>query len=112
GVLNVDCTASLGLSGAELAAYPEPNVNPLVVNDNLLLDRQYRKVPAGLQIFNAPGGSLINTTGGFSYVTIKNTQGDWSQIAENEWVRTADLSSDVLISRFAGVELPEDGLPY
>lgn len=111
-VLNVDCSASLGLSDAELAAYPEPDVNPLVVNDNLLFDRQYRKVPAGLQIFNAPGGSLINTTGGFSYVTIKNTQGDWSQIDEGEWVRTADLSSDVLISRFAGVELPQDGLPY
>ena len=111
-VLRVDCPAQPGVTAEVLAAYPQPDVRPLVVDDALLYDRVYRKVPGGLQVFNAPGGSLVTTTGGFSYVTIKSTQGEWSQISEGEWVRTADLSSDVLISRFAGVELPEEGLPY
>ncbi len=112
-VLGVNCpTGKPGLTAEALAAYPQPDVRPLVVDEGLLYDRLYRKVPGGLQVFNAPGGSLVTTTGGFSYVTVKNTQGEWSQIDENQWVRTNDLSSDVLISRFAGVQLPEDGLPY
>ncbi|MBZ0291916.1 MAG: L,D-transpeptidase [Anaerolineae bacterium] len=112
-VLSVDCATDLGLSPAELAAYPEPNITPLVIDDSLLYDRVYRRVGGGLQVYDSPGGSLATTTGqGFSFVTVKSVQGDWSQIDENQWVRTADLSEDVLISRFAGVELPEEGLPY
>jgi hypothetical protein len=66
-----------------------------------------------LQVFDAPGGSLVTTTGaGFSFVTVESTQGEWSQIDSNEWVRTADLNDNVLISRYAGVRLPEEGLPY
>lgn len=112
-LLHVDCPATLGLSQAELAAYPVPDVRPLVIDDSLLYDRIYRRVGGGLQVYNAPGGSLATTTGqGFSFVTVKSTQGEWSQIDGNQWVRSADLSDDVLISRFAGVRLPEEGLPY
>jgi hypothetical protein len=111
-VLGVDCARPLGVSSDVLAAYPAPNVIPLRIDDSVLYDRIYRKVPQGLELFDAPGGSLVSTTGGFSYVTIKETQGGWSRIDANRWVRTADLDENVLISRFAGVRLPEDGLPY
>jgi hypothetical protein len=112
-VLNVDCTATLGVPASVLAEYPEPDVQPLVIDDSLLYDRVYRRVAGSLQVFNAPGGSVTATTGaGFSFITVKSTQGEWSQIDTDEWVRSADLDDNVLISRFAGVRLPEDGLPY
>jgi hypothetical protein len=111
--LNVDCPATVGVPATVLAEYPEPDVQPLVIEDSVLYDRLYRRVGGGLQVFNAPGGSLVTTTGaGFSFVTVESTQGEWSQIDADEWVRSTDLSDNVLISRYAGVELPEEGLPY
>jgi hypothetical protein len=107
------CAADAGVPAAVLEAYPQPDVIPLRVEESVLYDRTYRKVAGGLEVFDAPGGSLITTTGpGFSYVTVWSVQGDWAQIDEGEWVRASALSDDVLISRFAGVRLPEDGLPY
>lgn len=106
---------SIGVSSDVIEAYPEPNVTPLVVNDNLIYDRVYRKIEGPLQFFDAPGGNLTNDFGpGFNYATLSGamTQGDWTQIGADRWVQTSGLSEDVAISRFAGVELPTDGLPY
>lgn len=112
-VLAVDCPAAPGVPDSVFAEYPEPDVEPLVIDDSVLYDRVYRRVGGGMQVFSAPGGSLVTTTGaGFSFVTVESTQGDWSQIDENEWVQNSSLSDNVLISRYAGVELPEEGLPY
>lgn len=109
----VGCDPTTGLPDAVIDAYPQPDVIPLQVDEATLYDRVYRKVGGGLQVYNAPGGSLVTTTGeGFSYVTVLATQGGWAQIDEGEWVQASALSDDVLISRFAGVRLPEDGLPY
>lgn len=110
--LNVNCPETLGVPDAVIAAYPEPDVRPLVIDETALYDRVYRRIAGGVQVYNAPGGSVTTTIGGFSFVTIKSTQGEWSQIDEGQWVRSADLSDNVLISRFAGVRLPEEGLPY
>lgn len=108
----VACAAPAGVPQAILDAYPQTTARQLVVDDNTLYDRIYRRVPAGLQVYNAPGGSLVATTGGFSFVTVKSTAGEWSQIDSDQWARSADLQDNVLVSRFAGVTLPSEGLPY
>jgi hypothetical protein len=102
-----------GVPDAVLAAYPQPDVNPLPIDDKVLYDRIYRKVPGDVAIFNAPGGAQTGSTGaGFSFVTIKAVDGEWSKIDDNQWVRSDALSTDVLVSRYAGVRLPDQPLPY
>jgi hypothetical protein len=105
---------SVGVSAEVIAAYPEPNVSALNPDDSLLYDRIYRRVNGSLAVYNGAGGTLVEDLGvGFTYVTLNGgTQGDWAQIGENRWLSAASLSEDVLISRFAGVRLPEEGLPY
>jgi hypothetical protein len=108
-----DCIVGVGVSDAALTAYPQPNVRQLYVDDKVLYDRTYRRVPGHLEIFDAPGGNLVQTTGpGFSYVTVWQFQGDWAQIDVDQWVHSSLLTTDVLVSRFAGVELPDEELPY
>lgn len=94
--------------------YPEPNVNPLVPNDNVLYDRIYRRANDPLTIYDAPGGTVTNNYGvGYNFVTLNGQpQGDWAQISGNQWISTAGLTEEVTISRFAGVLLPAEGLPY
>lgn len=107
------CSQSTGLPADVIAAYPEPNVNPLPISENDLYDRLYKKMAGGAQIFDAPGGNLIETLGpGFTYITVNSTQGDWTQIDEGQWVPSNVLTDDVLISRYSGVFLPEEELPY
>ena len=107
------CLPSTGLSEAILQSYPDPAVNPLPIDPNVLYDRTYKRVPGNLQIFDAPGGNVIRSLGeGFSYVTVWQIDGEWAKIDANEWVHTSALNDDVLISRFAGVHLSEDPLPY
>jgi hypothetical protein len=106
------CNDDTGVPDAVLEAYPEPDVNPLVVDDAELTSRTYRRVQPGMQVYDVPGGTLVTTTGGYSYVTVEATQGDWMQIGDEQWVLKTFLSDDVLISRYAGVRLPEGGLPY
>ncbi|MBZ0301741.1 MAG: L,D-transpeptidase [Anaerolineae bacterium] len=108
-----DCVVGVGVSDAILTAYPQPNIRALPIDDAVLYDRTYRKVPGNLEIFDAPGGNLVDTTGsGFSYVTVWQFDGDWARIEADQWVHRSALSEDVLISRYAGVELPNEGLPY
>ncbi len=106
------CTTSAGVPASVFDAYPQTTARPIYVDETLLTDRVYRRVPAGLQVYSAPDGALVATTGGFSFVTIKATAGAWSQIDVNQWVRSADLLDNVPVSRFAGVRLPAEGLPY
>ncbi len=106
------CDATTGVPASVLAAYPEPAVRPLVVNETELTSRIYRQVRAGMQVYNAPGGTLVTTTGGYSFVTVEATQGEWSQIGKEQWALNTFLSENVVLSRFAGVRLPDDGLPY
>lgn len=105
---------TVGVSADVIAAYPEPNVTPLNPDDSLLYDRIYRRVTSNLAVYDGAGGNLVEDLGlGYTYVTLHGAaQGDWAQIGDNRWVSAASLSEDVLISRFAGVRLPEEGLPY
>lgn len=102
-----------GISSQDIAAYPEPNVVPLYVDDTLLYDRLYRKVESDLPLFDAPNGSSVGSLGtGFNYVTVMNSQEGWAEISPGKWVPSDGLSEEVVISRFAGVKLPTEGLPY
>ncbi len=106
------CDDFSGVPQEVFDAYPEPNVTPVAVDDSVLYDRIYRRVTPGMQIYDAPGGNLVTTTGGFSFVTVKEVQGDWTRIDAGQWVQSSQLSDNVLVSRFAGVLLPEEGLDY
>lgn len=107
------CSPTIGLPAEALAAYPEPNVRPLPISENDLYDRLYKKMSGGAQIFDGPGGALVETLGpGFTYITVNSTQADWTQIADAQWVPSNVLTDDVLISRYSGVFLPDDPLPY
>lgn len=103
-----------GLSEAEISEYPEPNVTPLIADDEFLYDRYYRVVTGDFNVFDNPGGNLVDTLGaGFNYVTLSEpSQNGWSRIAPDKWVKDEELSEDVQISRFAGVLLPSEPLPY
>jgi hypothetical protein len=106
---------SVGLSPDEIAAYPAPNVIHLAIDDNLLYDRVYRRVEGNLAIYDAAGGTLVNDYGhGYNYVTLSGAmeQGDWTQIGDAQWIPSSFLTDEVANSRFAGVLLPEEGLPY
>jgi lipoprotein-anchoring transpeptidase ErfK/SrfK len=105
----------VGVSADVIEAYPEPNVQPLYIDDTILYDRVYRRVEGSLAMYDAPGGALVEDLGvGYNYVTLSGamTQGEWTQISDSRWIPTANISESVAISRFAGVELPEEGLPY
>lgn len=107
------CADECGLSVEEINAYPTPDVQPIAVKDSLIYDRTYRKLTSDVIVYDSPGGNPIETiSNGFNYVTLLNTQGDWSEISPGRWVNNALLSEDVTISRFAGVLLPDKPLPY
>lgn len=96
-----------------LAEFRWPDVEPLIIDAELLTDRDYRRVAGELPIYDAPDGELVDTTGaGFSFVTVSEIQEDWAEIGESQWVPTEVLSEEIAVSRFAGVELPEGGLAF
>jgi hypothetical protein len=104
---------SCGVSEEVIAEYPEPNVTQRYADDELLFDRVYRRMVDVVQVYDAPNGNIINAFGvGFNFVTVLSTSGEWSEISPGRWVQSSRLSDDVVISRFAGVLLPEEALPY
>lgn len=106
-------TGEFGLTEDEIAAYPAPNVEQIYPKDSLLYDRMYRRVNGAVDIYDAPNGNVKSTLGsGFNFVTVETMQEGWAQVAEGQWMRTDALTEDVMISRFAGVFLPEEALPY
>ncbi len=108
-----ECQGALGLPQSVLDAYPKPNVTTLPIDDSLLYDRIYRKIHGPVNIMDAPGGNVVDSLGaGFTYVTVNGLNNDWSQIAKNEWVPSSALTDDVLVSRYSGVTLPDEQLPY
>lgn len=110
-----DCLSdnTCGLSAEEIEAYSEPAVEQIYADEALINDRVYRRMVGAVEVYDAPNGNLSSVFGaGFNFVTVLSVQGEWSEISPGRWVRTAQLSEDVILSRFAGVLLPEDPLPY
>jgi hypothetical protein len=112
--LGIDCeSGNWGLSKAELAAYPKPDVTQIYADKNLLYDRVYRRVNGAIEYFDAPNGNVKGgLASGFNFVTVMNEQPGWAQITDDTWIRTDALSTDVANSTFAGIYLPEEALPY
>lgn len=102
-----------GISADLINAYPEPNVTHLYATDDLINDRIYRRVPGEMTVYDAPNGNVTSQFGvGFNFITVYSTQGDWTEISPGRWVQNSALNQDVALSRFGGVLLPEEGLPY
>lgn len=105
--------ANCGLSSTEIEAYPEPDIIPVIIEDDVLYDRRYRKLIGNLQIYDAPNGNLVNDFGeGYNYVTVMEEADGWAKINDDQWVKIEILGDEILPSRFAGVQLPEAPLPY
>jgi len=103
-----------GLSASAIEANRWPDVQPLPVDDALLNDRQYRQIQGSFNVHKAPNSVESETYGpGYTFMTVFEQSGEWSQVGENQWVKS-DLLSDVIApSRFAGALLPVDAtLPY
>ena len=103
-----------GVAASVIEQHRYPNVRPLQVDDDLLGDRDYRKIEGAFAIHSAPNSEDRDELGdGFTYLTLEAQQGEWSKVGENQWVRSERLSEPVSPSRFAGVMLPTmDALPY
>src|SRR6185503_12169331 len=107
------CQGALGVPQSVFDAYPKPNVTRLPIDDSLLYDRTYRKIHGPVNITDTPGGNVVGSLGaGFTYITLNGLNGDWAQIAKDEWVPASNLTDDVLVSRYSGVPLPDEPLPY
>jgi len=101
-----------GISNEAILAYPEPDVTQIYPDEGILYDRRYQRVVTAIDVYEAPNGNILyHLPAGFNFLTTYASEGEWTQINPDEWVRTEALSS-VLPSTFAGVLLPEQGLPY
>jgi hypothetical protein len=103
---------SAGLSAEEIASYPQPAVTQLLPNEELLYDRVYKRYNAAAQLFDAPGGQPVATLdAGFNFATVHAIEGDWAMVNDSQWVSTS-LLQDAQPSRYAGVMLDGEPLPY
>jgi hypothetical protein len=101
-----------GISAEAIADYPAPNVRALLPNEEMLYDRVYRQFNGAVEIFNAPAGSSVGIMAdGFNFATVHAIEGDWAMINDSQWVNIASML-EALPSRYAGVRLPSEPLPY
>ena len=108
-----NCASDCGVSSSAIEAYPTPNVYPLQIDETILYDRSYRTVVGSLAVYDAPNGNLLENYGtGYNYATVIQEVNGWAEIAEGKWVKSEILGDDSLPSRFTGVELPDEPLPY
>ncbi len=104
---------SNGLPASDIEAYPTPNVFPVQIDETILYDRSYRTIVDALIVYDAPNGNLIENLGtGYNYLTVFEEANGWARIGDGKWVQSSILSEPTLPSRFAGVTLPDEPLPY
>ncbi len=113
---HVDCGAELqncsGESHEAISAYDKPAVEQLAPNETLLYDRAYQRVMNAIDIYDTPNGNVVSTLdAGFNFVTTHGVQDNWTLINNEQWVLSEHLRY-AQPSRFAGVRLPEESLPY
>lgn len=102
----------VGLSADDIAAYPKPAVTQLLPNETALYDRIYRRVNGATAILSAPGGEPSSTLdNGFNFITTHGVEGEFTMMNDSQWLPTS-LLTDATVSRFAGVLIPDEPLPY
>jgi hypothetical protein len=112
-VVSAQDEESVGVPNAVIEEYPAPNVTQLYANADLINDRVYRRVVGNVETYDAPNGNPAGAIGaGFNFVTVLRFADGWAEIREGRWVRETDLITDVALSTFGGVLLPEEGLPF
>lgn len=113
-VVGVDCESEVwGRSAEEIAEHPEPDVIQIYANDSVVFDRRYRRVTSATEWYEGPGGEPKDTlAAGFNFVTTNTEEGGFVRTANGLWLKAETLSTDVATSRFAGVRLKPEELPY
>lgn len=103
-----------GLSVEEMAEHPEPDVEPIPFDEDLIYDRWYKQVNGTTDVYDTPNGNVIRTIdAGFNFITALEEVDGWTKINTDEWVKTENLTnSGGVVSRFTGLLLPEEDLPY
>ncbi len=102
-----------GVSLEVLRANLIPNVTVVTPGDESVFNRAYRRVLGDLAFYDSPGGAMTENMGiGFNFVTGGQNQNGYTQVGVNRWLSAESLSSNVKISRFGGVLLPEEPLPF
>lgn len=113
-VVGVSCeSGEFGVSDEIIDAYPTPNVSQVYADNNTLYDRKYRRVNGAVDLYDAPNGNVVAQLGaGFNFVTVSQEVDGWAQTSPDRWVKSESLTTDVAVSSFAGIHLPEEPLPY
>lgn len=113
-VIGVSCeSGEFGLPQETIDAYPTPNVEQVYADNNVLYDRQYRRVNGAVDLYDAPNGNVVAQLGsGFNFVTISQEIDGWAQTSPDRWIRSEHLTNDATVSSFAGIHLPDEPLPY
>jgi len=102
-----------GVPAEVITSYPSPNVKQVYADDSLVFDRRYRRVIAATEFYEAPGAGAKDALGpGFNFVTINTEEPGWTRTANGLWLKSETLSSEVNTSRFAGMHLPAEELPF
>jgi hypothetical protein len=92
--------------------HPAPEVVQLAPDEEILTDRSYRQVLQAVDVYDAPNGNIVGTlAAGFNFVTAGADENGWTRINPNEYVHSEFLGR-ANVSRFSGVLLPEEDLPY
>lgn len=106
-------SGTFGVPEDVITAYPSPNVRQVYADDSLVFDRRYRRVITATEFYEAPGAAAKDALGpGFNFVTINSEEPGWTRTANGLWLKSETLSSEVNTSRFAGMHLPSEALPF
>jgi hypothetical protein len=111
----MDCVHIEGMSAIEARAtsatiqqFPAPPVRQIGIQEDILYARRYRKLNPEAVIYNAPGGTPIDSVqSGFTVVNVGLVRNDgWVQIGTDRWVKGED-ANEFTVSDFRGYEILE-----
>src|SRR5258708_26678061 len=78
----------------QMQAHPTPEVSPIPYDQKEVWSYSFWKVAANTPMYNVPGGNVIFTLDGFTFVSKYGQMGDYTKIKFNRqlgWVRTSAL---------------------
>lgn len=109
-----DCLNAPGLSAIEMRAinatmqnYPAPQVQQVPINNEILYQRNYRRIVGNVDFYDAPGGTVIgHIERGYNFVAIRQRIEGWVQLSNGSWV-SSEYVQDADVSEFSGVQFTE-----